>query len=338
LQRVKLTFARDLEVVFTDRDVAIRQIYELGEKGTRYPVVVYGPEGCGKTAWLKQATLTLREIGYDALYINPLHRDFVVKVDISEIAQRLLNVISEASGVATLKLANMAILLARELMTRWKRRKIALLVDDVFQAIGLGRAELYVKELLGLIEYPPGSYDSMVVIVATSEGVTRGRIGRHRWAWLRAMWNMSESGFLELYNKIPGAKPPFKDVWRATGGNPDVLSQLYQHEWDVDKVVESLVEHRKLRLFIRSLSDIEKAWLNEALEDPDTLFARERLSLLQRLVELNLVVDDLPARESFLWIDTPPEVDLEIGVGKYVAWQTPVHREAVRRTLLELKS
>jgi hemerythrin-like domain-containing protein len=84
-------------------------------------------------------------------------------------------------------------------------------------------------------------------------------------------------------------------VWRATGGNPDVLSQLYQHEWDVDKVVESLVEHRKLRLFIRSLSDVEKAWLNEALEDPDTLFARERLSLLQRLVELNLVVDDLPA-------------------------------------------
>jgi hypothetical protein len=335
---VKLTFARDLEVEFTDRGVAIRQIYELGEKGTRYPVVVYGPEGCGKTAWLKQATLTLREIGYDALYINPLYRDFVVKVDISEIAQRLLNVISEASGVATLKLANMAILLARELMTRWKRRKIALLVDDVFQAIGLGRAELYVKELLGLIEYPPGSYDSMVVIVATSKSVTRGRIGRHRWAWLRAMWNMSESGFLELYNKIPGAKPPFKDVWRVTGGNPDVLSQLYQHEWDVDKVVESLVEHRKLRLFIRSLSDIEKAWLNEALEDPDTLFARERLSLLQRLVELNLVVDDLPARESFLWIDTPPEADLEIGVGKYVAWQTPVHREAVRRTLLELKS
>jgi hypothetical protein len=39
-----------------------------------------------------------------------------------------------------------------------------------------------------------------------------------------------------------------------------------------------------------------------------------------------------------VWIDTPPEVDLEIGVGKYVAWQTPVHREAVRRTLLELKS
>jgi GTPase SAR1 family protein len=141
---VKLTFARDLEVEFADRDVAIRQIYELGEKGARYPVVVYGAEGCGKTAWLKQATSTLREIGYDALYINPLHRDFVVKVDVSEIAQRLLSVISEASGVATLKLANMAILLARELMTRLKRRKIALLVDDVFQAIGLGRAELYV--------------------------------------------------------------------------------------------------------------------------------------------------------------------------------------------------
>jgi len=33
----------------------------------------------------------------------------------------------------------------------------------------------------------------------------------------------------------------------------------------------------------------------------------------------------------------PPERDLELGVGRRVAWQTPLHREAVRLALGEVK-
>jgi hypothetical protein len=41
-------------------------------------------------------------------------------------------------------------------------------------------------------------------------------------------------------------------------------------------------------------------------------------------------------RPSF-WIDQPPpERDPELGIGKNVAWQTPIHREAVRRALREV--
>jgi hypothetical protein len=61
---------------------------------------------------------------------------------------------------------------------------------------------------------------------------------------------------------------------------------------------------------------------------------RERIPLLNKLVELNLVVDDIVFRDEFLWIDEPPpEKDLELGVGRYVAWQTPIRREAVRKVL-----
>jgi len=42
-----------------------------------------------------------------------------------------------------------------------------------FQAIGLERAEVYVKSLLNLIEYPPEQYERIVIIVATSEGFSR---------------------------------------------------------------------------------------------------------------------------------------------------------------------
>jgi predicted AAA+ superfamily ATPase len=55
MRRVKLSFAAGVEVEFTDRDRAIRQVEEFAEGGTRFPIVVFGPEGCGKTAWLKQA-------------------------------------------------------------------------------------------------------------------------------------------------------------------------------------------------------------------------------------------------------------------------------------------
>jgi hypothetical protein len=66
----------------------------------------------------------------------------------------------------------LAILLANKLLKRW-RKKIALLIDEVFQAIGLDRAEAYVKMLLNLIEYPPESYENIVIIVATSESLSR---------------------------------------------------------------------------------------------------------------------------------------------------------------------
>ena len=52
---------------------------------------------------------------------------------------------------------------------------MAVLVDEVFQAVGVDKAGIYVKSLLNLIEYPPRSYEGIVAAVATSEGVTRGK-------------------------------------------------------------------------------------------------------------------------------------------------------------------
>jgi len=71
VKRVRLPFTPRIEVEFTDRDRGIKQIYEIGERGTRFPIVVFGPEGCGKTSWLKQATVILGEMGFEVFYVNP---------------------------------------------------------------------------------------------------------------------------------------------------------------------------------------------------------------------------------------------------------------------------
>jgi hypothetical protein len=157
-----------------------------------------GRRAAARTAWLKQPAELLRERGFDVVYVDPLRRDFIARTDVGEIAGRLAEAAAEAIGVAQLKLATLAIDAAKELVGRWGRRRVAVLVDEVFQAIGLDKAETYVKSLLNLIEYPPASYESIVVIAATSESATREKIGRHLWALPRPMWNMSREGFEQL--------------------------------------------------------------------------------------------------------------------------------------------
>jgi ABC-type phosphate/phosphonate transport system ATPase subunit len=71
VRRVELELASGLVVEFVDRERALGQVEEFAEEGTRWPVVVIGPEGCGKTAFLRQAAAMLRDLGYDVFYLHP---------------------------------------------------------------------------------------------------------------------------------------------------------------------------------------------------------------------------------------------------------------------------
>jgi hypothetical protein len=336
MRRVKLSFAAGVEVEFTDRDRAIRQVEEWSERGTWSPVVVFGPEGCGKTAWLKQAAEMLREHGYEAIYVDPMRRDFTAHTDVKELVKKFAEAAAEAVGIAEVRLATLAIDAVKWLISERGKRRVAVLVDDAFQAIGLDRAAMYVKALLGLTEYPPEGYERVVAIAATSEGLSRGEIGRHRWAELMPMWNMPKEGFEELYEKLPSPKPPPDEVWRLTGGNPYLLRELYGARWRVDRVVESLAERKDIA---PSFTAKWRRQLEGALEDPDTLWSPDAPEeLIEELVKKNLIVHHLYKREADLWIDQPPpEKDLELGIGRHAAWQTPLHREAVKRALEECR-
>lgn len=328
-----MPFAPGIEVEFTNRENALKRITEWAERGIVNVQVVFGPEGCGKTAWLKQSAVLLREQGFDVIYINPVEREFFVEIGVEDVKKRLLDILRESSVSAWVKAVDILIVLGRELL-RAGRKKLAILADDIFQVIGLSKAAMYVKGLLGLIEYPPRSYERIVTVVATSEGLSRREIGRHRWADILPIWNMPEGGFKHLYEKLPGDKPGFEEVWRITGGNPKLLTELYQRKWDVSRLVNELIRKKDIGRLVESLSDGEKKLLAKAVDDPDTLMCREGIPLMDRLVELNLIVDNMYERDPWFWIDVPPpEKDPELGIGKEIAWQTPLHREAIRDTL-----
>jgi hypothetical protein len=331
MRRITVRFA-DLDIEFVDRDVALRQVEDWANKSTWYPVVIFGPEGCGKTAFLRQTVEALRELDYNVLYLHPLDRVFMAKVDEPDVKSLFLDLVRQT--LADEKWGRIALAvfdLVRELLRR-RKRKVAVIADDVFQAIGLDNAATYVKGLLNMIEHPVYDYEKIVILVATSEGLSRSEIGRHRWAHLKPMWNMSREGFQQLYEKVPGPKPPFNEVWKWTGGNPNVLRELYMAGWSRDAVVAQLIREKRLTPnFIARW----RVWLEKAVNDPEALWSPDvPEELIKQLVERNLIVYNIYEREQIFWVDQPPpERDPELGIGKDVAWQTPLHREAVKQAL-----
>jgi hypothetical protein len=337
MSRVRLPFTPEFEVEFCDRVRGIKQVYEFGERSTRFPIVVFGPEGCGKTAWLTQSIEVLKELKFEVIYFNPLRRKFEVEVGIEDVRRRALDILRKATSEYELvRFIWLVIDFAADTL-KYGRGRLAVIIDDAFQLLGVREATAIIKGLLELIEYPPRKYEKIVAITATSEGLSRREIGRHLWAWLMPMWNMSKEGFEELYDKLPGSKPSFEDIWFLTGGNPRLLSLLYQVGWSVDVVVSKLLKEKEITpTFISRW----RKWLELAVEDPDNLWSPEAPEeLINELEGKNLIIYNMYGRDYVFWIDEPPpEKDLELGIGKYIAWQTPIHREAVKKVIKEMTS
>jgi len=145
------------------------------------------------------------------------------------------------------------------------------------------------------------------------------------------MWNMPKDGFKQLYNLLPEPKPPFEDIWRLTGGNPRYLDRLYKSNWSAETVIDRIIRERN----VKSLAAKWRNELMKVIKDPDYLWDKYpgTEDLIRELIETNLIVE-VWDRKPYFWIDEPPpEKDLELGIGREYAWQTPIHREAVRRVL-----
>jgi len=226
---------------------------------------------------------------------------------------------------------DVTITIAGRIIKRFRKSRVAVLMDDIFQAVGVENAEAYVKALLNLIEWPPAEYERIVVLVASSEGVTRGRVGRHRWAELWVMWNMLKEGFRQLYDVLPSPKPPFDEVWRLTGGSP----RYFRKTLRVRLVCRRGCQRDCQRERRQGPRQEVGAYLEKAVEDPDYLWDKypDTEVLINDLVKANLVVE-VWERDPRAWIDQPPpERDPDLGIGRYYAWQTPLHREAVKKAL-----
>jgi len=136
--------------------------------GTYSVYIVYGPEGCGKTALFRQAVEVLRNYGYEVVYVNPITRTFGDMILYTPSIRGVVEGVFRLFPDPYSRIVDAAINVVRDVVRRFSRPKVALLVDDMFQAVGFNRAEAYVKALLNIIEYPPADYENIVVILTGS--------------------------------------------------------------------------------------------------------------------------------------------------------------------------
>jgi hypothetical protein len=73
----------------------------------------------------------LRELNYDVIYVDVLHKELTVHSDVRETVKRTSDIAAEASGLPAIKLADLVVVLAGELMKKWRRKRIALLIDEL---------------------------------------------------------------------------------------------------------------------------------------------------------------------------------------------------------------
>ena len=85
--------------------------------------------------------------------------------------------------------------------------------------------------------------------MVTSEGISRNEIGRHRWADLRPMWNMDREGFKQLYDQLPGDKPPSIRY----GELHEVAPSYWQDSIRWAGMLKEMISQKKVDVFIASL-------------------------------------------------------------------------------------
>ena len=60
---------------FVDREAELARLHSYAEKGMHAPLLLYGPEGCGKTRLLLELVRRLRGREYLVVYVDALEED-----------------------------------------------------------------------------------------------------------------------------------------------------------------------------------------------------------------------------------------------------------------------
>ncbi len=138
-------------ICFCDRVVEASSLLTMFERGSTFPKAIYGPEGCGKTTLLKYLVHRVSEVDSAiAVYTDALKGNDPAEAVFSSVRATY----EVASAIAVELPIGMA--LAEKVLQLFKRlherislrgKKVLLVVDDVYRAIGLESAERYTKSM-----------------------------------------------------------------------------------------------------------------------------------------------------------------------------------------------
>lgn len=315
---------------FVNRASELHTLLSLAERGF-YPVLyIYGPEGCGKTRLLREFLKNIRgRRGFVVVYIDALESEDPRKAVMGSnevynaVAGLLAGYIGGGIGKAIASsISRLVSEIARRVGLRGKHVVVA--VDDVAKVLGVNGVEVYMKNLLKLLEELLTSYgaSTALVIATTSEGLSRDLVARHTYASVAMIWNLSKDAFKELVKQLePPSKDVAEDTWYLTSGNPRMLLEIaIGYRWELGRWLRNLYENRIRDVELRLGRDT----VVEIAEDPDAV--AKYPDIAEFLIDKNLVMKTSP-----LLGGGALKPDREMGIGRYYAWQANAYKELLIR-------
>ena len=123
---------------------------------TAFPVTIYGPEGCGKTAFLRYM---VRELGVGkdmvVVYVDALEHFDIEKAlfaSYREIIEFIQDLVSVPLG-ASIARTTMSIVSRFAQRIGLKGKAVVIVLDDVYRAIGLDEVDRYTKSLYDIYRF-----------------------------------------------------------------------------------------------------------------------------------------------------------------------------------------
>ncbi len=310
-------------IQFVDRKQELNQLTDLAFKGYPFPIAIYGPEGCGKTTLLKVLIEHIsRYSDVVALYVDALEEKELNRAILAP-STSIWSILESFSSLIPIgvNLAKNIMSLIRLIYERisLKNKKLVIVVDDVYRAIGFEDVDRYTKMLYEWIGYLHQKYDieSVCIVLTTSEGVSKRILSRHTYVHIYMIWNLPRKGFEELVQQLEvPSSVGVDELWYLTGGNPRALIEIAALRWNVKKWCSYLFERRVLP----SIEDLDKDRLRRLVEDPDSDW-----SLARELENRGLMIELTRS----LAIGYIPREDVDLGIGSRWAWQLPIYRKLV---------
>ncbi len=315
-------------ICFADRYLEVERLLDLARGIHPVPIAIYGPEGCGKTTLLRYLIHRLSSSDYTAIYIDALAQDLrealeVPKLDIGGVVKAIARDLGYSLPSALSRLVSRAV---EELWTRLRLfgGGLVVAIDDVYRAIGLENVDRYTKMLYEWITWrvPRYGVKNLLVVLTTSEGLSKRVLARHTYADIYMVWNLDLPGYGEFVEQLDAHQRP-EDLYTVTGGSPRLTIEIARYGWDVEKVRKLYSE--KIASTLRA-AFLDRDRLRSLVEDPDADH-----ETAARLEELGLMIELY--RSSSL--SSIPR-DRDLGIGREWAWQTPLFRDIVSRIAREL--
>ena len=322
-----------MEPKFVDREIEIAKLLELSKQSSTLPIYVYGPEGCGKTRLFKEFIGMFDGVGVyiDALERSELDKALFLSPYIKDCSSLIAEIVANLTGNIGRILADKIASILTRIASRYKLKnsRIVLVVDDIAHAIGVEKIEWYIKWLYELEwktirEHEP---EAIVFIATTSEGQSLSEVMRHTYTDVKLVWNLNGESAKKLLLELGiSIEKKQEEIWRLTGGNPRAIIEIVRdYEGDISAWKEKILNIRITPMLkqVREKGLIKH--LVKAVETQNNITE----TLEQILVQHNLIIYKAPRTLT----DSKIEENLELGIGKYYAWQIPAYREVLKEVL-----